>query len=167
MMLKSIWGIALAFWLAASPALGENAVLEKELQDLLEAFLLENEMAPGLSVYVICPPAQLDWAGAAGTIAKGDSTPLTAAHTVRIASNTKTYVAAAVLRLAEMGRIGLDDSLDGYLNAEHNELLRGDGYDTDVMTIAQVLSHTAGLGDHSDDPRFTERIMTNPQYTWS
>jgi D-alanyl-D-alanine carboxypeptidase len=92
---------------------------------------------------------------------------MTTAHTFRIASNTKTYVAASVLRLVEMGRIGLDDRLSGYLAPEINAMLQGDGYDTDTITIAQVLSHTAGLGDHTNDSLFVERIFSDNQNTWT
>jgi D-alanyl-D-alanine carboxypeptidase len=162
-----IGGTALALCFAAVPAAAENTALERELDDVIEAFLAENEIAPGVCVYAVCPPLSLDWEGAAGTVAKGDSTPLTAAHTFRIASNTKTYVAAAVMRLVETGRLGLDDPLSAHLTAEWNALLESDGYETDSITIAQVLSHTAGLGDHSDDPRFEERIIADPRHQWT
>jgi D-alanyl-D-alanine carboxypeptidase len=162
-----LYGILLTLCLAASPVQAENPILQRELQGVLEAFLLENDQAPGLSACVICPAMELDWSGAAGTAAKGDSMPLTAAHTFRIASNTKTYVAAAVLRLVEMGHLGLEDSLSQHITAEQNGLLRSDGYNTDVITVAQLLSHTAGLGDHTDDPRYAERIEADPQHRWS
>ena len=114
-MRRRLWGIALTLCLAAAPVLAGDSILEEELQGVLEAFLAENSIAPGLSVCAICPSLQLDWSGTAGTVAMGDSTPLTAGHTFRIASNTKTYVAAAVLRLMEMGRLDLDDSLGRHL----------------------------------------------------
>jgi len=166
-MKQYLWRIALALWLVAAPACAENPNLERELQGVLETFLAENSVAPGLSVYIICPMLHLDWAGASGTVARNDSTPMTATHTYRIASNTKTYVAAAILRLMELGRLGLDDSLSLYLTAEQNSLLQGDGYNTDSITIAQVLSHTAGFGDHTNDARFVERIMADTLHVWT
>jgi D-alanyl-D-alanine carboxypeptidase len=92
---------------------------------------------------------------------------MTTAHTFRVASNTKTYVAAAVLSLVEMGRIGLDDSLSLHLTKGQNRLLQGDGYDTGAITIAQVLSHTAGLGDHTNDSLYVERILGDNQHVWT
>jgi len=153
--------------LAAPKAPAENPALERELQKILGEFLAENPMAPGLSAALLCPEMGLDWSGAAGTVAKDDGTPLTAAHTFRIASNTKTYVAAAVLRLEEEGRVNLDDSLDRHLTNEQRVLLRSDGYDTGAITIAQVLSHTAGFGDHSEDPRYAERILADHEHRWT
>lgn len=149
-----------------SPKAGEPD-LEKRLQTTLVTFLGENGVAPGASAYVICPALGLEWEGVAGTAAVGDTTSLTPAHTFRIASNTKTYVAAAVLRLVENGQIDLDAPLSRYIGPELDSLLKSDGYDTESMTIAQVLSHTSGLDDHTNDPRFEERIFAEPQYKWT
>jgi D-alanyl-D-alanine carboxypeptidase len=153
--------------IVAAPRVSGNEELEQELQGVIDGFLAENGIAPGLSACAICPSLGLDWVGASGTMAKGDSTPMTAAHTFRIASNTKTYVAAAVLRLVEKGELDLDDSLGGHLSAERDSLLRSDGYDTGEMTIAQVLSHTAGLGDHTNDTLFVQRLFEDNQHMWT
>lgn len=140
---------------------------ELDLQADLESFLTENPTAPGVSVYVRCPPLDLDWSGAAGTVARDDSTPLTPDHVFRIASNTKTYTAAALLRLVERRELRLEDSLSEHLTPARDRLLRSEGYDTDAITVAQVLSHTAGLGDHTEDPRNEESILADPQRVWT
>lgn len=161
-------GLAAASILAlAGPAPAANPKLDKELQSVLTAFLAENGVAPGVSACAVCPRLGLDWAGAAGTAARGYPAPLTPRHTFRIASNTKTYVAAAVLKLVEAGRLGLDDPLRRHLTAEQIALLEGDGYDTAAITLAQVLSHTAGLADHTDDARFEETIVNDPDHQWT
>jgi D-alanyl-D-alanine carboxypeptidase len=141
--------------------------LKAKLQGVLDAFLAENPKAPGLAVTVICPEKGLDWTGTAGTVAHGDPAPVTSGHTFRIASNTKSYVAASVLRLAETGRLRLDDPVGKYLAPERIELLQSDGYDTDQITIAQLLSHTAGFGDHTNDSRFVEKVLASPHYPWT
>lgn len=162
-----LWSIALTLLLAAAPASAEGQNMNRKLQGILEAFLAENAKAPGVVATVICPSRGLEWSGAAGTVAHGDSKPLSARHTFRIASNTKTYVAASVLRLAEMGGLRLDDPLSRHLTAAQRDLLKGDGYDVKAITIAQLLSHTAGLGDHTKDPRFEERILADHDYAWT
>lgn len=144
-----------------------GSALEADLQAVLDHFLAANDMAPGVSAVVVCPALDLDWSGAAGTAAHGTDEPLTPAHTFRMASNTKTYVAAALLRLVEMGRLGLDDSLGEHLPADQRELLASDGYDLDAMTIRMVLSHTSGLDEHAGDPRYEEAIIENPQRVWT
>ena len=140
---------------------------ETELQNILAEFLAENEVAPGVIAHVECPSLGLHWSGVAGTIAHGSTEPLTARHTFRIASNTKTYTAAAVLRLAEQGRLNLDDLLGTHLPADLRDLLGSDGYDLNVITIRQVLSHTSGLCEHAGDPRYAEAILADPQHRWT
>ena len=145
----------------------QDQYMKVKLQKTIETFLSENPSAPGVCVTVICPEKGLDWSGAAGKAARGDAGPLTPLHTFRVASNTKTYVAASVLRLAEMGRISLDDPLSKHLSTEQSKLLKSDGYDVDSITLAQVLSHTAGFGDHTNDDRFEERILSDHDYPWT
>lgn len=150
----------------ALPASGGPA-LEADLQQIVSQFLADNPLAPGVSVHVIWPAVGLDRSFAAGAVDRGSTVPLTGAHTFRIASNTKTYVAAAMLRLVEQERLGLDDPLGMHLAADRRTLLASDGYDLEAITIAQVLSHTAGLAEHPADPRFVEMIYADPQRVWT
>jgi D-alanyl-D-alanine carboxypeptidase len=138
-----------------------------DLQAAVDEFLAENAAAPGVVVYVECPRLGLDQAIAAGFEDRDSDRPLTSAHTFRIASNTKTYVATAILRLAELGRLNLDDSFGRHLPAKYGDLLRADGYDLDAITLRQVLSHTAGLFEHPADPRYAEQILADPQHAWT
>jgi D-alanyl-D-alanine carboxypeptidase len=156
-------------WLALVPALAgaADARLAADLQQILADFLAENPAAPGVTAYVVCPDLGLEWTGAVGRAAHGGDAPLTPAHTFRIASNTKTYTAAAVLRLVETGRLRLDDPLATCLPAGQAALLAGDGYDLGAITLRQVLSHTAGLADHSGDDRYAEAIIAEPQRAWT
>ncbi|MGK6354631.1 serine hydrolase domain-containing protein [Sphingomonas sp. DT-207] len=82
---------------------------------------------------------------------------------MRIASNTKTFVAATVLRLWEDGRIGLDAPIGPLLDPKLDALLRKDGYDTSKITVRHLLSHSAGLYDHGSDDRFVEAMRNDPK----
>lgn len=148
---------------AAGPPAGTTAALQR----VLDAFLAENPRAPGLTAWVLCPRLDLEWSGAAGTVARNDTRPLTPAHTFRIASNTKTYVAATVLRLAEEGRLSLEAPLADLLPPDLATVLAADGYALEAMTVRQVLSHTAGLADHSGDDRYGEAIIADPAHAWT
>ncbi|MBK8165258.1 MAG: beta-lactamase family protein [bacterium] len=153
--------------LAPARADGTDA-LTTDLAGIVASYLAENPQAPGVTVWVKCPSLGLDWSHAAGLDARGDgAAPLTAGHVFRIASNTKTYVAATVLRLAEAGRLTLATPLGAQLPPDLSTLLRGDGYDLDSITIGQVLSHTAGLADHSGDDRYGEAIIADPRHRWT
>jgi len=64
----------------------------------------------------------------------------------RIGSLTKTFIAVLVMRLRDEGRLDLADPLGKYLDAGP---LRGRAADA---TIAQLLSHTAGLASETPGP---------------
>jgi len=64
----------------------------------------------------------------------------------RIGSLTKTFIAVLVMRLRDEGRLDLADPLGKYLDADP---LRSRAADA---TIAQLLSHTAGLASETPGP---------------
>ena len=164
-MVSLAGGLALLLVVVAAPA---ETPLAARLQGIVDEFAAANPQAPGVIVYVRCPAHGIDRTFVAGREDRpAHAPPLTAAHTFRMASNTKTYVAAAVLRLVELGRLGLDDPLGRHLTPEERTLLAGDGYDLQAMTIAQVLSHTSGLFEHPADPRFAAAIEADPQREWT
>lgn len=116
--------------------------------------------------------AVIDRHGRLRTVARGAADPrtgraFTAATPVRVASNTKTAVAATVLRLWEQGRIDLDASVGPLLDPGLDACLRSDGYDTRRITVRQLLSHSAGLYDHGSDPRYVEAVMADPGHVWT
>jgi CubicO group peptidase (beta-lactamase class C family) len=74
-------------------------------------------------------------------------------HVFRIASVTKMFTAATVLKLAEAGQLSLDDRLATHLP---------DFPGADTITIRQLLNHTAGISDVVKDPQpgFSRRDIT-------
>ncbi|HTU10402.1 MAG TPA: serine hydrolase domain-containing protein [Allosphingosinicella sp.] len=118
-----------------------------------------------MALYVAGAGAAAPGGSAEGEAAPG--VPLTVNTPLRIASNTKTFVAATLLRLWEQGRIDLDAPIGPLLTPALDALLRADGYDTGRITIRQVMSHSAGFYDHGSDPRFVERITTDPAHVWT
>lgn len=147
-----------------------RAADEPEAGAALDALLREAVARAGfdrgLALHVDSPTLGIAWEGAAGLADPASGEPMTPAHPVRIASNTKTYVAAAMLRLWEDGRIGLDDTIDAHLPAEQLELLVAGGYAPDAITIRHLLTHTSGLDDHGTD-RYAAEIMADPQHRWT
>ncbi|AGL16029.1 serine hydrolase [Actinoplanes sp. N902-109] len=67
---------------------------------------------------------------------------------VRIGSNTKPFVAVAVLQLVGEGKVDLEAPIDTYLPG----LIRGQDIDGRHITVRQILQHTSGLPDYSDAP---------------
>lgn len=75
---------------------------------------------------------------------------LTPAHRFRIASHSKTFTAAGILKLVESGRLRLDDPAGQYVP--------GLSPDVGAATLRQLLSHTAGLTrDGTDAGQWVDR----------
>jgi D-alanyl-D-alanine carboxypeptidase len=66
---------------------------------------------------------------------------------IRIASNTKTFVATVVLQLVGEGKVELDQPIEKYLPG----VVRGNGIDGHKITVRQLLQHTSGLPDYDQD----------------
>lgn len=64
-------------------------------------------------------------------------TPLTPRHRFRVASHSKSFTAAGIMRLREQGKLQLDDPVGRFVRGLHREVAR--------TTIAQALSHSAGI----------------------
>ena len=76
-------------------------------------------------------------------------TPITLETKFRIGSITKQFTAAAVLRLAEQGKLSLGDPLARYFPGfpHGNE-----------VTLRHLLTHTSGLHSYTDKPDFLGRV---------
>ena len=160
-------GLAVTTLNFPSNALGQDlSAVEGGLQALLDS-VVEAGSTPGIMMRLDVPSLDFSWSGVSGVSDIGTGTPLTRANPVRIASNTKTYVAAAILRLWEEGRLGLDDPLSTHLPAEYAEMLAADGYDLEAITIRHLLTHTSGLYDYADRDLFIEAILADPTHRWT
>jgi D-alanyl-D-alanine carboxypeptidase len=109
----------------------------------------------------------LSWSGAARLADAAARRPLTARATFRIASVTKTFTGAAVLRLVEDGRLSVEDPIARHLSPESVALLREGGYDVDAMRVRHLLQHTSGLYDFAEDPAYQEFVIGHPRHHWT
>src|SRR5579859_5108227 len=62
---------------------------------------------------------------------------LTPRHRFRVASHSKSFTAAGIMKLREAGKLKLDDAVGLHVDGLHPAVA--------AATIAQLLSHTAGL----------------------
>jgi CubicO group peptidase (beta-lactamase class C family) len=75
---------------------------------------------------------------------------LTPRHRFRIASHSKSFTAAGIMKLREQRKLRLDDPVGQYVKALHPQVAE--------TTIAQVLSHSAGFTrDGADSGQFIDR----------
>jgi CubicO group peptidase (beta-lactamase class C family) len=79
-----------------------------------------------------------------------DRVPLTPRHRFRVASHSKSFTAAGIMKLREQGRLGLDDRVGRYVDGLHPVIAEA--------TVAQLLSHTVGIfRDGTDTGQWQDR----------
>jgi D-alanyl-D-alanine carboxypeptidase len=134
-------------------------------QGLVDDLVARSPTIPGAVVHVVGP--DLDLGAAAGVADTATGEGLTPDATFRIASNTKTYTAAATLRLVEQGEIDLDGPVGPLISDESRAALQADGYDTDAITVRRLLLHTAGLYDFGTDAAYQGAILADMSHRWT
>jgi D-alanyl-D-alanine carboxypeptidase len=113
----------------------DPAALQKQLDGVVEAG------APG--VVGLVRTGERTWQGASGLGDLHANRPARAGDRFRVGSVTKSFVATLVLQLVGEGRLGLDDNLERWLPG----LVPGG----DRITVRQLLHHTSGLYNYTDD----------------
>jgi CubicO group peptidase (beta-lactamase class C family) len=77
-------------------------------------------------------------------------TKLTPRHRFRVASHSKSFTAAGILKLREQGRLSLDDPAGRHVKGLHPTVA--------AATLAQLLSHSAGIvRDGTDSDQWVDR----------
>ncbi|MEC0275510.1 serine hydrolase domain-containing protein [Peribacillus frigoritolerans] len=84
------------------------------------------------------------WGYAAGVADLRTKKPMKTEFRFRIGSVTKTFTATVLLQLAGENRLNLDDSIEKWLPG----VIQGNGYDSNQITIRQILNHTSGIADY-------------------
>jgi D-alanyl-D-alanine carboxypeptidase len=140
---------------AAEPAFPEP--LEGRLQGVLDR-VRSRYPVPGLAASVILADGSR-WDGASGRAELGatgrDATPATV---FVIGSITKTFVAALVVKLAEEGRLSLDDRLDRWVPEFPN---------ANRFLLRQLLNHTSGIYNYFENPRYEALVFRRPTHRWT
>lgn len=109
----------------------------------------------GVSV-AICIPGSGIWTGSYGE--SYANMPITSDMYLPIGSNTKTFVAAIILKLQEEGKLNIDDTIGKWLQNIPN--VNGQ------ITIKQMLNHTSGLFSYTDNPAFFTNLNANYNKIW-
>ena len=141
--------------------------LGSDLQSLLDEVVSENKTIPGAALHVEIPHLDFSWYGASGFADRANKIKLKPQNPVRIASNTKTFVAVAILKLCEQGQIDLDSSIRKYLSVESLQIISKDGYTPELMTVRHLLTHTSGLFNYTESKEFSERYEADVQHRWT
>jgi len=103
----------------------------------LDAYLRRCERFGFSGAALVVRKGEVAFRGGYGLADRERGTPNTTRTLFEVASTTKVFTACAVLRLAEMGKLALDDPI-----AEH---LPGVPEDKAGITIRHLLAHTSGM----------------------
>lgn len=128
-----------------------NPQLATLLQDTLDHYVQQVGNIKGMSAGVYIP-GQGAWIGVAGNSHTGQ--PLDRGMRMGIASNSKLFVAAIMLKLAEKNIISLDDPLSRWLQVFPNV--------NPAITIRQLLNHSSGVSDPLFIPPWMDTINAYP-----
>ncbi len=127
----------------------------------LRAILDQQRVAlriPGASATVIFPDGSV-WKAGSGNAKLVPNTKATGKTPFVSGSITKTFVAAAVMQLAEEGRLSIDDALARWLP---------DYPRADQITLRHLLSHTSGVFNYFEHPSYNQRVFkTDKGRSWT
>ncbi|MDJ0978214.1 MAG: serine hydrolase domain-containing protein [Erythrobacter sp.] len=138
----------------AAPAQTVPADFAERVDSLLERSFEAD--GPGAMV-VVTKDGEVIYRGARGMADVEGETPIRAETVFRYASITKQFAAATMLKLAEQGRVSLDDPLSKYLPD-----FPAPGSD---VTLAQLLNHTSGIKSYTNIPGWMTEENTSRAYT--
>ncbi|MCX5365801.1 beta-lactamase family protein [Streptomyces sp. NBC_00124] len=95
------------------------------------------------------------WKGTSGVADLSTRQPRGNGDRFRAGSVTKTLVATVLLQLQAEGKIDLDATVDHYLPG----LVRGNGHDGTKITVRQLMNHTSGIFNFTEDPAFAKKVL--------
>jgi D-alanyl-D-alanine carboxypeptidase len=114
------------------------------VDDSLTRAVVTNDLAGGVAVVRDGAALTRHGAGFSDVDTQTGFAPQT--H-VRVASITKTFVAATILKLVAEGKVDLDAPIETYLPGR----IRGQGIDGNAITVRQLLRHQSGLPEYYDE----------------
>jgi D-alanyl-D-alanine carboxypeptidase len=145
---------ALVAPLALIPLIGHATADETALRPLIDRIIAGG--APGLIVLSRNNADEVLLASGDGNLAP--RTSMAATDRMRMGSLVKSFVATAMLQLAEEGKVDLDGAIETHLPAA---VPNGR-----AITIRQLLNHTSGIFDYWQDESFFDRLLGDPSLVW-
>jgi D-alanyl-D-alanine carboxypeptidase len=137
---------------ASASAPGRPAYGQQDLQRDLAAITATG--VPGVLAEVQAGARTLR--GTSGVADLDSQAPVNGNGFFRIGSNTKTFIAVVMLQLAAEHRLSLDDTVGHWLPG----VVHGNGNDADAITIGELLQHTSGLHNYTED---LQAQITSPE----
>jgi D-alanyl-D-alanine carboxypeptidase len=146
--------------------------LEKILQEQLQRLVTTRHIHHAVAA-IESMDGSFKWSGTAG-IAYPDETPMTIDTPFWIASITKLFTAAAILKLHEQEQVSIEQPMATYLPGKLiHGLHRFKGVDyTENITLQNLLGHSSGLPDYieihrRDEKSLFDKILAAGDLSWT
>lgn len=143
---------ALGFQLTVTAQI--SPIYQGLFQHILDSVCQKNHIK-GVSAAILIPK-EGTWKGAYGESYAGE--PITTDMVLPIGSNTKTFTASTILLLQEKGLLNINDTIGKWLQNIPN--VNGQ------ITIKQLLNHTSGLNDYTQNPAFFTALNSDYNHVW-
>jgi D-alanyl-D-alanine carboxypeptidase len=139
---------------------------ETQLQNIIDSIYTANPASVGIMVHVEAPQQRISWSGASGHPGKDTQAKLEADQPALIASNIKTYVSAAILKLVEEKKLSVELPIKDLLTEKTRTMFEKGGYNLDSIRIKHLLSHTSGIQNYANMD-YIGFIDKNKTYRWT
>jgi D-alanyl-D-alanine carboxypeptidase len=132
------------FNFADSSAVNPDA---SKYQGLLDGITSQGVVGIMMSV---CRPQTGMWVGASGKADLHNGVDMKPCNISRVGSTVKMFTAVTVLKLAEEGKLQLDDKISAYLQGDVIDKIEN----ADKATIRQLLQHSSGMYNYIQNLEF-------------
>ncbi len=143
-----------------------NEELALRLKIILDTVYLANPATKGIAIHIESPKYNLSWNSAVG-FANLKGKVLTAQMPANIASTTKTYIAAAILRITEEYNLKTSTPIAAVISEKSNALLTKAGYKTHLISVANLVTNTSGIYDYVNTQAYQSLTQSNPKHRWT
>ncbi len=140
--------------------------IEAKFQEIVDSIYSSNQDAIGIMVSIKSPEKGISWSGAVGYSDFENKTELEPDQPALIASNTKTFVSATILRLVEMGKLSIEQPIQNLLTPKTRDLFEGRGYRLDSISVKHLLSHTSGIENFANGA-YIDFITKDKNHRWT
>jgi D-alanyl-D-alanine carboxypeptidase len=138
------------------PTAAPTAIPVAELQARL-AKIRTKYSIPGVSATIIWPDGRT-WTGVSGFANLRNRVPVASGTAFSVGSISKTFLASLVLELVQEGRLGLDDTVRGWLPTARV---------SSAVTVRELLDHTSGVYDFFSNPTIDVALLAQKTRVWS
>lgn len=150
--MKKTFLFVLTILITVTCSFGQSKIFKK-VQKIIDQSTDTN--LAGVAVY-IKKDNQVEWIGVSGYADIENAKKLKAENIFALGSIGKLYNAVVVLKLAEEGKIGLDDLLEKHLSKEVISSIPNGK----IITIRHLLAHQTGLFNYEADTTLNQQYLS-------